>query len=370
MDLQFSLEQSLLKDSVSAFTHDYLAGRRKTSCAASEGFSRDTWRQIIELGWLAVGLSEADGGIGGGPVDTMVIQEGMGVGLVVEPLASSALAARVVALAGSADQRSTLLPWILSGEVLAVLAHHENAGRGDPLHIETTAFRTAGGWALRGLKDMVLDAPSANLVILPARLSDSGEIALFAVDAARLSKRLVGCETIDGLRAADIILDDFQVSDAERMTGTDDVEGALMEALDHAILDNCAQAVGAMDAMLALTIDYLNTRRQFGAPIGSFQALQHKLADMVIAVELARSILLHGVASLTEADPAARGRGVSAAKVRIIESADLVGAHAIQLHGGIGVTDEHIISHYFRKLAMLSRRLGGVDYHLARFAAG
>ena len=367
MDLNLSIEQSMLKDSVDAFARAYLSGGRTQSRSAAEGFSRETWREIVELGWLGVGLPEEVGGLGGSPVESMVIHQGMGAGLVVEPLLSAALAARLIAVAGSSEQRSSLLPAILSADALAVLAHYEFSGRGDPDFVETSATPVAGHWVLSGRKSLVVNAPSADQIIISARSEDSGQLMLFVAPAARLRSAIQVCETIDGLWAADLRLDGFEVFADERMVGAPDVAQALAEALDHATMANCAEAVGAMDAVLALTSDYLNIRHQFGVPIGSFQALQHKLADMVIAAELARSILLYGVSSLSSDDPAARARGVSAAKVRVIESAELIGAHAVQLHGAIGVSDEHIISHYFRKLTMLTRRFGGMDYHLARF---
>jgi alkylation response protein AidB-like acyl-CoA dehydrogenase len=369
MDLNLSLEQRMLRDSVVSFSRDYLTNRRKTSRAAPDGFSRALWREIVELGWLGVGLPEELGGFGGSPVETMVIHEGIGAGLVVEPLLSTTLAARLIGAVGSSAQRDRLLPPILSGHRFAVVALYENAGRGDPFEIATTATPVDGGWVLRGCKEVVPDAPSADDIIISARLDGSRELALFAIDAGRVRDRLICCDTIDGLRAADIQLDGVRVSGADRLEATAHVDAALAEAIDHAIIANCAEAVGAMDAAVAMTADYLNARQQFGVPIGTFQALQHKLADMVVAVELARSILCYGVCALSDPDPIARACGVSAAKVRVIESATVVGAHAIQLHGGIGVTEEYLISHYFRKLSMLSRRLGGIDYHVARFGA-
>lgn len=368
MDLKLSLEQTMLKDTVDAFARDYLAGQRAASLASSEGFSRETWQAIVELGLVGVGMPEELGGYGGTPVETMVIHEAVGAGLIVEPLLSTILAARVIGLTGTQEQKDRLLPALLAGELLAVLAHYENVGRGDPTYIETVATPDGDGWQLRGHKGVVLDGPSADRVIISARLAGSGELALFLVAAERLKQRMVECTTIDGHRAADILLDQFSVSAGERLAGAADTEAALIEALDHATLANCAEMLGAMDAALAITTEYLDTRQQFGVPIGTFQALQHKVADMVIAVELARSILMYGLASLDEADPAMRAKGVSAAKVRVDESANLIKTHSVQLHGGIGVTEEHIVSHYFRKLDMGSRRFGATDYHLSRIA--
>jgi alkylation response protein AidB-like acyl-CoA dehydrogenase len=369
MDLNLSAEQKMLKDSVDSYAREYLVGQRKASMAEQMGFSRHVWAELVELGWLGVELSEAAGGYGGSAVDTIVIHEGIGFGLIVEPLLSTVLAARIIAAAGTAGQQQELLRPILAGARRAVLAHYEAAAGGDPDFIETIAKAAGGGWVLHGQKAIVVDAPSSDLVILSAKLADTGDLALFAVETSRLAACMKPCSTIDGLRAADLKLDGFVVSAAERLDGTADAHGALAAVLDHGKIAMAAQALGVMEAALAMTADYLGTRKQFGVAIGTFQALQHKLADMVVAVELARSILLYGVAALAEDDADQRARGVAAAVVRISESAEVIGTHAIQLHGGIGVTEEHMISHYFRKLAMLKLRMGGTDFNLTRFGA-
>lgn len=369
MDLNLSPEQRMLKDSVDAFARKYLLDQRKASLAAEIGFSQDVWAELVELGWLGVELPEAAGGFGGSPVDTIVIHEGIGLGLVVEPLLSAVMAARLIAAAGTERHRQSLLPPILAGERRAVLAHCEAAAGGDPDFIESVAMPAASGWVLHGRKALVVDAPSSDVVVLSTALADSDDLALFTVETSRLAARMTPCGTIDSLRAADINLDGFAVSAAERLDGGPGARAALAAVLDHGKIAMAAQALGAMEAALAMTADYLGTRKQFGVAIGTFQALQHKIADMVVAVELARSVLLYGVAALAEQDLDTRARGVAAAAVRIIESAQVVGTHAIQLHGGIGVTEEHLISHYFRKLAMLKLRLGGTDFNLARFGA-
>jgi alkylation response protein AidB-like acyl-CoA dehydrogenase len=369
MDLNLSAEQKLLKDSVDAFAREYLLSRRKASMSAQIGFSPDVWFEMVELGWLGVELAEEAGGYGGSAVDTIVIHEGIGLGLIVEPLLSTVTAARLIAATATARQRQELLSPILDGTHLAVLAHHEADSGGDPEFIGTIAKPAAAGWVLHGRKAMVVDAPSSDVVVLSAKLDETGELLLAAVDTSRLAGCMRPCHTIDGLRAADIQLDGFAVSAAERLNGDADIGHAVAAVIDHGRIAMAAQALGVMEAALAMTAEYLGTRKQFGVAIGTFQALQHKLADMVVAVELARSILLYGVAALAEPDPEQRARGVAGALVRVIESADTIGNHAIQLHGGIGVTEEHLISHYFRKLAMLKLRMGGTDFNLARFGS-
>jgi len=369
MDLNLSAEQKILKDSVDAFAREYLLGKRKASMAAQAGFSRDVWAELVELGWLGVELPEEAGGYGGSAVDTIVIHEGIGLGLIVEPLLSTVMAGRLIAATATAQQRQAWLPPILDGAHLAVLAHHEAESGGDPDFISTLAKPASAGWVLHGRKAMVLDAPSSDVMVLSAKLDETGELVLFVVETSRLAGCMTPCRTIDGLRAADLRLDGFAVSASERLDGDADIREAIAAVLDHGKMAMAAQTLGVMEAALAMTAEYLGTRKQFGVAIGTFQALQHKLADMVVAVELARSILLYGVAALGEPDADRRARGVAGAMVRIIESADVVGTHAIQLHGGIGVTEEHLISHYFRKLARLKLRMGGTDFNLARFGA-
>jgi alkylation response protein AidB-like acyl-CoA dehydrogenase len=298
------------------------------------------------------------------------VHEAVGAGLIVEPLLPAELAARLIDLAGSAEQRDTLLPALLEGKSLITIAHFEDVSRGDPGYIESKAVRTNEGWVLEGRKALAPWASIADYLIISARFDGQDTIGLFVIPQERFAGRLKACETIDGLHAADVLLDGMQVYPADALGLQDRNLEALIEVFDHAVILGCAEAVGIMDAMLALTAEYLSARRQFGAPISSFQALQHKLADMVIATELARSMLLSGVAALSAEDPEQRGRGVSAAKVRIAESARLVGGQGIQLHGAIGITEEYILSHYYRRLVTFASRFGNIDFHLERFAAG
>jgi alkylation response protein AidB-like acyl-CoA dehydrogenase len=370
MDFRLSPEQKMLKDSAENFAKDYLGRQRALSQSEPRGFSQDCWREIVELGWLAAGLPESAGGFGGTAIEAMLVHEAVGAGLIVEPLLPAELAARLIDLAGSDEQREALLPALLVGKNLITIAHFEDASRGDPGYIESKAMRTSEGWVLAGCKTLVPWASCADYLIISARFDGQDSIGLFVIPQERLAGRLKACETIDGLYAADVSLDGMQVYPADALGPQDRNLEALIEVFDHAVILGCAEAVGIMDAVLALTAEYLNARRQFGAPIASFQALQHKLADMVIATELARSILLSGVAALSAEDPNQRRRVVSSAKVRITESARLVGGQGIQLHGAIGITEEYILSHYYRRLVTFASRFGGIDFHLERFAAG
>jgi alkylation response protein AidB-like acyl-CoA dehydrogenase len=373
MDLTYSTEQRLLESSVRDFARDYLVSARGRSLAAPDGLDRESWRAIVELGWLAAGVPEDLGGLGGSVIDSLLIHEGVGFGLIVEPLLSAYLAAKLMSLALPRPLAESMLKPLLSGEELWAVAHEEPAARGDCTFVEASARPMRDMWRLSGCKSMVLGAPSADRLIVSARLymSDglAGEIALFRLDRPQFAQRLKRCRTLDGQHAADLDLRDLDIGLDARIGAERCALSAVVEAYDHAILASCAEAVGAMDAAVTLTAEHLKNRKQFGAPLASFQVLQHKLADMVIAAEQARSILLYGAAGIAQGNSAERGRAVSAAKVRMIESAKVVGTHAIQLHGGIGITEEHIISHYFRRLFAFANRFGGTDRHLARFMA-
>jgi alkylation response protein AidB-like acyl-CoA dehydrogenase len=373
MDLTYSTEQRLLETSVGKFARDYLINDRGRSLAAPDGVDRESWRAIAELGWLGASIPEDLGGFGGSVIDSLLIHEGVGAGLIVEPLLSAYLAAKLVSLALPKAPAESILEPLLAGEALWAVAHEEPAARGDTTFVEASARGVRDVWRLSGHKSMVLGAPSADVLIVSARLYAStygaGDIALFRLDRPQFADRLKCCRTIDGQYAADLDLDDLEVGRDSQIGAERCALSSIVEAYDHAILASCAEAVGAMDAAIRLTAEHLKNRKQFGAPLASFQALQHKLADMVIAAEQARSILLYGAAGVAQGNAVERGRAVSAAKFRVIESSKVVGTQAIQLHGGIGITEEHIISHYFRKLFAFANRFGGSDRHLARFMA-
>jgi alkylation response protein AidB-like acyl-CoA dehydrogenase len=370
VDLSYSAEQQLLQTSVREFAQDYLNQHRARSLAASDGADRETWRTIVELGWLAAEVPEELGGFGGTAIESSLIHEGAGRGLIVEPLLSASLAVKLLTLIAS-PQAQAVLPSLLGGDALWAVAHEEAAGRGDPAFVAALARPVMDGWRLSGHKSMVLGGPSADGLIVSARIESpgavAGEIALFRLDRRQFAERLTSCRMHDGQHAADLDLQNLQLARDARLSAEGCVAPMIAEAFDCVTLASCAEALGAMDAAVSLTAEHIRNRKQFGAPLASFQALQHKLADMVIAVEQARSIVLYGAAGLMQVDPAERARAVSAAKVRVFESARVVGAHSIQLHGGIGVTEEHLISHYFRRLFALGNRFGDSDYHLARF---
>jgi alkylation response protein AidB-like acyl-CoA dehydrogenase len=358
MDFSFTHEQQALADSVRRYgERDYGFEARRKLLAGTEGFSRDNWRNFAELGWLGAGLSEEAGGFGGGPIETMIILEQMGRALMLEPFLSCAVVAVQAILAqATPEQRDALLPAIVAGEMVVALANGPSA----------EAIRMGDGYVLNGRADFVLGGPSADLLLVTAR-SGAG-VSLFQVDPACPGAARHDYHAVDGRRVSDIVLESVKAAPDALLGWEGTAAAAVALAEDHAAMGLCAEAVGAMDAALWLTRDYLKTRRQFGTALSEFQVLQHRMADMLIETELARSMLYRGVAALGETDPAARRKGVSAAKVYVGEAGCFVGAQAIQLHGGIGVTEEHVVGHYFKRLTLVRGLFGTTDSHLARFA--
>lgn len=369
MNFAATEEQQALRESVKRFVErSYGFERRAALLHEDEGFSRSDWATYAELGWLGAGLSEAEGGFGGGPAETAVIAEELGRALAVEPYLSSAvIATRAIVAAATSEQRDTLIEAMIGGETLAALAHGEPQMEGGEGEIATTARRTGDGWTIDGAKQFVLGAPSADLLLVSAQ-TDSG-ISLFLVPRDADGLTLRPYHAVDGRRVADLTLEAVRLPPAALLGQDGAALPAIELAIDHGIVGLLAEAVGAMDAALWLTRDYLRDRHQFGVPLASFQALQHRMADMLVEVELARSILALAVNALGESDAPLRRARVSAAKVQVTDAAIKVTAEAIQLHGGIGVTDEYVVGHYY-KHAMLVRGLFGTpDRHLERFAA-
>jgi alkylation response protein AidB-like acyl-CoA dehydrogenase len=383
MDFNFTEEQSALQDTLRRFiAKDYGFEQRRQLAKSEPGFSRDTWKQFADLGWLALPFPEEFGGMGGNAVDTMIVMEAFGRGLVLEPyLSTVVLCGSLVRDSGSPAQKETILPAIAGGELLMALAHYEPGTRYELNHVQTTARRHGAGWIIDGAKSVVLGAPSADRLIVSARTSggarDDAGVCLFLVERNAAGVALRAYATQDGQRAAEITFTRVKVGaqallgevEADTLPG---VQGqglaALARALDYGIAALCAQAVGAMAALIEATLGYLKTRRQFGQPIGKFQALQHRMADMLIAAEQARSMMYLACVKADSPDAAERSRAVSAAKAYIGQSARFVGQQAVQLHGGMGVTDELNVSHYFKRLTMINATFGDADHHLGRFS--
>ena len=372
VDFSYSEEQQLLKDSVERFAREQMTiGRRRELVASDDGFSRDNWAKFAELGWLAAPFSEASGGLGGGPLEVMVLMEAFGRGLALEPfLATVLLAGGLLEKGGNADQKAALLPGVVAGETMLAFAYAEPRSRFALNDVATRAARDGAGYRLTGHKAVVFHGASADTLVVSARTSgearDADGITLFLVDPAADGVTLRGYGTVDGLRAADIRLDDVAV-------GEDAVVGAvgaalplIEEVVDRATVALCAEALGLMDVLYETTLEYSKTRQQFGRPIGKFQVVQHRLVDMFVACQQARSMVLMATLKL---DTPERRRAVSAAKVHIGRAGRLIGQEAVQLHGGMGMTEELIVGHYFKRLTMIDTCFGNVDHHLARFAA-
>ncbi|MEQ1439730.1 acyl-CoA dehydrogenase family protein [Fontimonas sp. SYSU GA230001] len=372
MNFNFSEEQQQFRDSLERYLREaYDFDSRRRILKSEAGYNREVWQQLAEMGALAIALPEAYGGFGGNAFDTGLVMEAFGRSLVVEPyLSTVVLGAGLIADAGSDAQKADVLDAVASGERLLALAHGEAGGRYALSHVTTTAQKDGDYWVLDGSKAVVLHGGAADQLIVSARTAgaarDAQGISLFLVDASAAGVTRRSYPTQDGGRAADITLAKVRVADSARI-GAEGAALALLEkAIDRAIAALCAEAVGAMSATIEQTVNYLKTRKQFGVPIGSFQALQHRAVEMYLHAEQARSMSWLAAAKL-DAPRDERRHAVSAAKLLVAQSARYVGQQAVQLHGGIGVTDELAVSHYFKRLTMISLLFGDVDHHLALF---
>ncbi len=368
MDFAFNDEQQMLLDTTRRFIAErYSFEHRNQVRASTEGWSREVWNQLAELGVLAINIPEEEGGIGAGPLGTMLVGNAIGEGLLLEPFwASAVVATHAVVTLGSASQRAALLPGLASGESIAVLAHEEASTRFDAMHIETTAVARAGGWELTGRKSAVYHAPAANLLLVSAMTDD--KLAVFAVPADAAGVQLQAFTSVDGQPAANVILEKVQLDSNARLGG--DAGDSLQAILDYGLAALCAEAFGAMDRMLAATIAYSRSRVQFGAQIGSFQALQHRMADMFMHLEQARSMSYLATCECLNPDARARGQAMSAAKTLMGQAARYIGQQSVQLHGGMGMTDELDVSHYFKRLLAFELRCGSTDQHLENYRSG
>jgi alkylation response protein AidB-like acyl-CoA dehydrogenase len=375
MNFDYNEEQRLLAESVRRFVaQEYSFEARRKIVASPEGYSARVWTSLADLGLLGLPISPDHGGFGGGAVDMMSTMEAIGEALMVEPyLATVGLGARVVARVGTEAQRQALLPSIAEGRLKMAFAQTERDARYNLAHVGLAARKTGAGYVLDGEKRVVLHAPCADRLIVSARTSGRVDeprgVSLFLVDARAGGVEARACRTLDELRAADITFKGVAVP-ADALLG-EEGEGldAIEDAVDFATALVCAEAVGAMKSANDATLEYLKTRKQFGTPIGSFQALQHRMVDMTISCEQARSMASLACARVdSEKDAAERKRIVSAAKIRIADACRHVSQESVQLHGGMGMSEELKVSHTFRRLTMIARQFGDADHHLERFA--
>ena len=369
MDFDFSDDQEMLRDTVRKWVEKDYSFERRRAIVKAGGFSKEAWRGLADLGLLGLYVPEAQGGMGLGPVDAMVVMEELGRGIVMEPFAAVSLVAASLLNAGHAPSAALWLQGIAEGKEIAVLAHQERRARYRLAHVETTATKVGGTWQLSGLKSVVPAGAQAGVFIVPARVSgavdDAAGIALFVVSNGEKGVAVRGYPTQDGACAAELTLAD---ANAIELLPAGPAFAALEHAIDIGIAALCAEAVGAMDKLVAITVDYMNTRKQFGVVIASFQALKHRVADVKMQLELARSMSYFASLKLNEPAPARR-RALAQAKLQLGESMRYVGQQCIQLHGGIGVTDEYVASHYFKRLTVMEMTYGDTMHQLGEVSA-
>jgi alkylation response protein AidB-like acyl-CoA dehydrogenase len=367
-------EQQLLGDTVQRFlTREYGFEARRKILKTPEGWSRDIWGKFAEMGLLGLQVPEAHFGMAPATVETLLTMTAMGKALVVEPyLASAILGTALVRELGSAAQQEALLRPMAAGERIAVPAHGEEGARYDLARVATTASREGAGWRVRGKKAVVEHAPQADVLLVSARTGGApGEakgISMVLVPRSAPGVALTAYPTLDGRRAADVTLDVALPADALLGPEGDAFRG-LSAAYDLGIGAVCAEGVGALQAALDATIEYTKTRKQFGVPIAKFQALQHRMVDMLMHVEQARSMSFLASMRAADGDPGERRRALSAAKVTVGQACRFVGQQAVQLHGGMGVTDELAVSHAFKRLVAIEMALGDTEHHLEQFIA-
>lgn len=376
MDFSYSDEQQMLQDSVQKFVKgQYDFDTRKKLIESDTGFSEEYWNLFAELGWLTVPFKEEDGGFGASAVDLMVVMEEFGKGMVVEPfLATAVLSGGLISELGSDAQKQALLGAVMEGKLQLATAFAEADSRYNLASVATTASKAADGYEISGDKVVVFNGPAADKLLVVARTSgdkfDRNGISVFIVDAGAAGVSMRSYTAVDGHRAAEVHLDKVKVA-ADALLGTEgQALAAIEQVVDRATLAVSAEAVGALACLLQKTVEYTKTRKQFGVAIGTFQALQHRMADMFVECELARSIVIMAAMKLdSSASDAEKTKAVAAAKSRVGRAMRLVGQEAVQIHGGIAVTDELDVGHYFKRVTTIEHQFGDTDYHTMRYAA-
>jgi alkylation response protein AidB-like acyl-CoA dehydrogenase len=369
VDFAYNEEQRLLADSVGRWLDTDYRFEDFRRFAADPKLARTNWTRMAEMGLLSVNIAEADGGLGGGPIETLLVMQALGRALVVDPYVGTAvIAVALINAEPPSARRRELLEQMGAGACRISLAALEPEGRYDLARVQTVATAGAGGFALSGKKAVVLHGDSADRLIVSARTAGAAAerrgISLFLIDAHAAGITIRGFPTIDGQRAAEIEFDDVRVGSDALLAHVHDGIEALEWAVDRGIAALCAEAVGAMEKLLELTAEHLRARKQFGQPIGRFQGLQHRIADMAIALEQARSMALLAAAKIDDPNPVERRQAISAAKVMIGRCGRLVGQQAVQLHGGMGMTDEMPIGYFFKRLTAIDMSWGNVEHHV------
>ena len=374
MDFEPSDDQRLLLESVSRMLADtYGFAQRKTYLARPEGHSAEMWSKFAELGLLGLPFAEEHGGFGGGAQEVMLVMQAFGRVLVLEPfLATVVLGGTAIQTAGSAAQKQALLPAIAEGSLKLAFAHGERQARYDLTDVVTTAKRSGAGWVLDGSKTVVSQGEAADKLIVSARTSgdrhDEDGITLFLVDAKAQGVARRGYATRDETRAADVSLSNVPVSDADVLGGVGKGLAIIERVVEAGIAATAAETVGAMEAMNEMTLEYSKTRVQFGQPIGTYQVVQHRMSDMFMSQEQGRSMAMLATMSMDNPDPVERRHDFAIAKVGIGQAGRYVSQSAVQMHGGIGMTEESAVGHYFRRCMVIERLFGDPAYYLQRLA--
>ncbi len=371
MDFTYSEEQRMLADSLRRFVDsEYTFAQRRTRSRTQGAFDRGIWNALAELGVFGLTVPSGYGGFGEGATSRLVVQLELGRALVLEPVIPSAVcASAALAKYGSPAQQDSWLAALASGSKIATLAWQERNGRHRPEAVQTVAKRVDGDYVLDGSKSLVWHGEVADAFLVSARLEASDEIAVFIVERAAAGLEVTGYPTIDGLRGADLKLKDVRVAAQARLGNDNDGLAVLAHAFDHGVAALCAEAAGAMERLIEITSEYLRTRQQFGVALASFQALQHRVADMLVQKELALSMAYVAAQALDEPDAAQRTRMLCAAKIVVAKAGRFIGQQAVQLHGGMGMTDELEVGDYFKRLATLDTLFGDSDYQMERYCA-
>jgi alkylation response protein AidB-like acyl-CoA dehydrogenase len=369
MDFNLSKEQELLRDGLTKFLATrYDLEKSRSAAKTGSGWQPEIWRAFAdELGILGVALPEDVGGIGGGPVELMVITEALGHALVVEPYVDTVVVAGGLLRRAGGEQATSLLEKVVAGSAIVALAAGEAESADRWQDVATTAERDGDGWILNGRKTVAMSAPLATHLLITAKAAEGVSLFVVEVDSVHTGLSLTGYRTVDDRRAADLVLDKLRLPSGALLGEAGNAWPSIGQARDEGATAICSEAVGCMRKVLADTVEYCKQRRQFGVPIGSFQVLQHRMVDMHIELEQAVAAVLLAVLHL-EDEPAVRARSVSAAKATVGRAARFIGQQAVQLHGGMGMTEELAIGHYFKRLTAMQYEFGATDHHIARYA--
>ena len=373
MDFNFNEEQTLIQGQVAQFIQrDYEWEKRQNLVSSGLGFSQENWKTFAELGWLGISLSEESGGFGGTALESMIIMEEFGKGLVIEPfLETIILCSGLIDSCGTGDQKSEILDQVIAGDMHLALGFTEPQSRFNLADVTTEAKLKDGNYIVNGFKSVVMNGPNANKLIISTRTTgnqtDKDGITLLVIDASQEGVSLRNYPTVDGRRASELTLENVKVPSSCLLGNEDQGFQLLEDAIDNATLGICAEAVGAMEVLYKTTVEYTKTREQFGQPIGKFQVLQHRMVDMFMEYEQSKSLLYMATIKNVEGSKDAK-KSISGLKYQVGKAAKFIGQQSVQLHGGMGVTDELNVGHFFKRLTTIISIFGNTDYHLKRYS--